>query len=225
MRSISALSALPGAGAVTVKVYSKIISHTVQRGLKIMPNVKNIIAVASGKGGVGKSTVSTNLAVALARMGRKVGLVDADIYGPSQPQMLGISGGRPESKDGKSMEPMQAHGIQAMSIGLLIDPEQPQERVTAEGLNHKLVSRALALEAKVPPLEAIRVIVSQTQAKGLLPDPMSCTAAVKAGIDGLVDAGVIPDDTGVHVKAVTFLAAEKAERDSLTLLIEEGKDQ
>src|SRR5476649_2220897 len=92
--------------------------HTVQRGLKPMNNVKNIIAIASGKGGVGKSTTAVNLALALAAEGATVGILDADIYGPSQPMMLGIAG-RPESKDGKTLEPMEAYGLQAMSIGFL----------------------------------------------------------------------------------------------------------
>ncbi|HEV7816945.1 MAG TPA: iron-sulfur cluster carrier protein ApbC, partial [Janthinobacterium sp.] len=100
------------------------ISHTVQRGLKLMPNVKNIIAVASGKGGVGKSTTAVNLALALAAEGAIVGVLDADIYGPSQPMMLGISG-RPESSDGKTMEPLENHGIQVSSIGFMIDPDEP----------------------------------------------------------------------------------------------------
>jgi len=119
-----ALLALDGVGRVTVNVSSKIVAHKAQQGVNLLPNVKNIIAVASGKGGVGKSTTSVNLALALAAEGATVGLLDADIYGPSQPQMLGISG-RPESADGKSMEPMQAHGIQAMSIGFLIDNDTP----------------------------------------------------------------------------------------------------
>ena len=119
-----ALLALDGIGRVTVNVSSKIVAHKAQQGVSLLPNVKNIIAVASGKGGVGKSTTSVNLALALAAEGATVGLLDADIYGPSQPQMLGISG-RPESADGKSMEPMQAHGIQAMSIGFLIDNDTP----------------------------------------------------------------------------------------------------
>jgi ATP-binding protein involved in chromosome partitioning len=119
-----ALIGLEGIGRVTVNVSSKIVAHKAQQGVGLLPNVKNIIAVASGKGGVGKSTTSVNLALALAAEGANVGLLDADIYGPSQPQMLGISG-RPESADGKSMEPMQAHGIQAMSIGFLIDTDTP----------------------------------------------------------------------------------------------------
>lgn len=85
--------------------------------------MKNIIAVASGKGGVGKSTTAANLALALAAEGAAVGLLDADIYGPSQPMMLGIEG-RPESEDGKTMEPLENHGVQVMSIGFLIDPDE-----------------------------------------------------------------------------------------------------
>ena len=116
--------ALADVGRVTVNISQKIIPHAVQRGVKLMPAVKNIIAVASGKGGVGKSTTAVNLALALASEGASVGILDADIYGPSQPTMLGI-GGRPESKDGKTLEPLEAYGIQAMSIGFLIDTETP----------------------------------------------------------------------------------------------------
>ncbi len=121
---IAALRQLPGVENVSVNVTQKIISHTVQRGLKVMPNVKNIIAVASGKGGVGKSTTAVNLALALAAEGATVGLLDADIYGPSQPMMLGVSG-RPISLDNKSMEPLEGHGVQVSSIGFLIDPDEP----------------------------------------------------------------------------------------------------
>jgi ATP-binding protein involved in chromosome partitioning len=120
----NALSAIEGIGSVTVNVGSRIVSHKVQQGVNLLPNVKNVIAVASGKGGVGKSTTSVNLALALAAEGATVGLLDADIYGPSQPQMLGVSG-RPDSSDGKSIEPMQAHGIQVMSIGFLVDTDTP----------------------------------------------------------------------------------------------------
>ena len=118
------LRALPGVGAVNVNVTSRIVSHAVQRGVKLVPGVKNIIAVASAKGGVGKSTTAVNLALALAAEGASVGVLDADIYGPSQPTMLGITG-RPESKDGKSLEPMMGHGLQAISIGFLIDVDTP----------------------------------------------------------------------------------------------------
>jgi ATP-binding protein involved in chromosome partitioning len=113
-----------GAASVTVNVSSKVVAHAVQKGVKLIPGIKNIIAVASGKGGVGKSTTAVNLALALAAEGASVGILDADIYGPSQPMMLGISG-RPESKDGKSLEPMEGHGIQAISIGFLIDTDTP----------------------------------------------------------------------------------------------------
>jgi ATP-binding protein involved in chromosome partitioning len=113
-----------GAGNVSVAVSSKVVSHSVQRGVKLVPGIKNIIAVASGKGGVGKSTTAVNLALGLAAEGATVGILDADIYGPSQPMMLGISG-RPESKDGKGLEPMMGHGLQAISIGFLIDVDTP----------------------------------------------------------------------------------------------------
>ncbi len=118
------LKTIAGIGRTDVNVSFKIVTHSVQRGVKLIPNVKNIIAVASGKGGVGKSTTAVNLALALAAEGAKVGMLDADIYGPSQPTMLGIQG-RPESRDGKSLEPMEAHGLQIMSIGFLIDAETP----------------------------------------------------------------------------------------------------
>ena len=113
-----------GASNASVRVSSKVVAHAVQRGVKLIPGIKNIIAVASGKGGVGKSTTAVNLALALASEGASVGMLDADIYGPSQPMMLGIAG-RPESRDGKSLEPMEGHGLQAISIGFLIDIDTP----------------------------------------------------------------------------------------------------
>ncbi len=121
---ISQVTAIAGVEQVTVDIGSRIVTHSVQHGVKPMANIKNMIAVASGKGGVGKSTTTVNLALALAADGARVGILDADIYGPSQPRMLGISA-RPESKDGKSMEPLEAYGVQAMSIGFLIDEETP----------------------------------------------------------------------------------------------------
>ncbi len=120
---VAAAKAVPGVENVSVNILTKVISHAVQRGVQLMPNVKNIIAVASGKGGVGKSTTAANLALALAAEGATVGLLDADIYGPSQPMMMGIEG-RPDSADGKTMEPMERHGVQVMSIGFLVDQDQ-----------------------------------------------------------------------------------------------------
>jgi ATP-binding protein involved in chromosome partitioning len=119
-----ALAKLPGVARISVSVSQKTTSHAVQRGVKLVPGVRNIVAVASGKGGVGKSTTAVNLALALAAEGASVGILDADIYGPSQPMMLGLAG-RPESRDGKTLEPMEAYGVQAMSIGFLIDTDTP----------------------------------------------------------------------------------------------------
>jgi ATP-binding protein involved in chromosome partitioning len=118
------LKSIPGVANATANVTMRIVSHAVQRGVKLLPNVRNIVAVASGKGGVGKSTTAVNLALALAAEGASVGVLDADIYGPSQPMMLGISG-KPHTVDGKKLEPMEAHGVQAMSIGFMIDIETP----------------------------------------------------------------------------------------------------
>ena len=123
-RQIEAKVMEAGAEHVQADVSWQIEAHTVQKTLKPLENIKNIIAVASGKGGVGKSTTAVNLALALSMEGATVGILDADIYGPSQPRMLGVSG-QPKSSDGKSLEPMEAHGLQAMSIGFLIDEETP----------------------------------------------------------------------------------------------------
>jgi len=120
---IAAVKAVPGVANVSVNVTVKIASHSVQRGVQLLPNVKNIVAVASGKGGVGKSTTAVNLALALAAEGASVGLLDADIYGPSQPMMMGIEG-RPESEDGQTMEPMENYGVQVMSIGFLVNQDE-----------------------------------------------------------------------------------------------------
>ena len=121
----AALKEETGADDVAVTLTSAITAHGVQRNLKPLADVRNVIAVSSGKGGVGKSTVAVNLALALAADGARVGLLDADIYGPSQPHMVGLVGERPTTADGKSMAPMEALGLQVMSIGFLIDPDQP----------------------------------------------------------------------------------------------------
>jgi ATP-binding protein involved in chromosome partitioning len=120
----TALEPLAAGRKITVSVASQIISHAAQRGVALIPGIKNIIAVASGKGGVGKSTTAANLALALAAEGARVGLLDADIYGPSQPMMMGVDKVRPESPDGKTILPVISHGIQIMSIGFLVDSDQ-----------------------------------------------------------------------------------------------------
>jgi ATP-binding protein involved in chromosome partitioning len=119
------VSARGGPASIDVELVQSITAHAVQRQLSPMSSIRNIVAVASGKGGVGKSTVAANLALAWSRQGARVGILDADIYGPSQPIMLGLTGQRPASPDGKRIKPLMAHGIAAMSIGFLIDPEQP----------------------------------------------------------------------------------------------------
>jgi len=118
------VAAIAGVKVVTVNISSKVATHGVQKGVKPIEGVKNIIAVASGKGGVGKSTVAVNLALALSAEGARVGILDADIYGPSQPRMLGVKM-KPESKDGKKMEPIMSYHLQAMSIGFMVDEETP----------------------------------------------------------------------------------------------------
>ena len=121
----AAIAGKSGVAEVNIELSTKIVAHGVQRNLKPLPNVRNVIAVASGKGGVGKSTVAVNMALALAAEGAAVGLLDADIYGPSQPHMVGLAGTQPQSDDGATMQPLEAHGLQVMSIGFLIDADQP----------------------------------------------------------------------------------------------------
>ena len=121
---IAAVRALPGVDNVSANLSTKITAHAVQRGVQLLPTIKNVVAVASGKGGVGKSTTAVNLALALAAEGARVGILDADVYGPSQPMMMGIEG-RPESSDGKTMEPLENYGVQVMSIGFLVDTDNP----------------------------------------------------------------------------------------------------
>jgi len=121
---VSAVRTQPGVENVHASLSVKIVAHAVQRGVQLLPGVKNIVAVASGKGGVGKSTTAVNLALALAAEGAAVGILDADIYGPSQPMMMGLSG-KPESNDGKTMEPMRNHGVEVMSIGFLVEADNP----------------------------------------------------------------------------------------------------
>ncbi len=120
---IAAAQGVAGVANVSVNVNTKITAHAVQRGVQLLPKVKNIVAVASGKGGVGKSTTAVNLALALAAEGASVGLLDADIYGPSVPMMMGIEG-RPESIDGQTMEPLENYGVQVMSIGFLVAQDE-----------------------------------------------------------------------------------------------------
>ena len=114
-----------GATAVSVEVAWQISAHQVQDTLKPLDNIRNIIAVASAKGGVGKSTSAVNLALALADEGARVGLLDADIYGPSQPRMMGVAGAKPDSPDGKRITPLENYGVQVMSIGFLIEEDTP----------------------------------------------------------------------------------------------------
>ncbi len=121
---VDVISKMGNFQSVEVRIDTHVVSHEVQKGVTPLKNVRNVIAIASGKGGVGKSTVSSNLALALSAEGAEVGVLDADIYGPSQPRMLGI-GGRPESKDGKSLEPMSNYRVQVMSIGFLIEEDTP----------------------------------------------------------------------------------------------------
>jgi ATP-binding protein involved in chromosome partitioning len=121
---ITALLARSGLTLASLEIRHRIVAHAVQPNLSPLPRIRNILAVGSGKGGVGKSTTAVNLALALSAEGARVGVLDADVYGPSVPMMLGLSG-RPDSPDGKSIEPMRAHGVEAMSIGFLVEQDTP----------------------------------------------------------------------------------------------------
>ena len=120
---VAAAKTVAGVASVDVSITTNVVAHAAQRGVALLPNVKNIIAVASGKGGVGKSTTAANLALALAAEGASVGILDADIYGPSQPMMMGLDG-RPDTTDGKTMEPMKNYGVEVMSIGFLVAKDE-----------------------------------------------------------------------------------------------------
>ncbi|MEO5732562.1 MAG: iron-sulfur cluster carrier protein ApbC [Rubrivivax sp.] len=145
---IAAARSVPGVDNVSVEITTKVVAHAVQRGVQLLPSIKNVIAVASGKGGVGKSTTTVNLALALAAEGASVGILDADIYGPSQPMMMGLEG-RPESEDGKTIEPLENYGVQVMSIGFLVEPDQamiwrgPMATQALDQLLHQTKWRAL----------------------------------------------------------------------------------
>lgn len=121
----AALRAVPGVNAIDIEWGAQVRHGQKQdKGVNFIPGVKNVVLVGAGKGGVGKSTVALNLAVALQREGAKVGLLDADFYGPSVPIMTGLNKGKPVSKDGRTLEPMDAHGLKVMSIGFLVEPDQ-----------------------------------------------------------------------------------------------------
>ncbi len=140
-----AVREITGLGKAKVELATRVVAHGVQPALKPLPGVANIVAVASGKGGVGKSTTAANLALALAADGAAVGLLDADIYGPSQPLMMGLAGQRPVTDDGQSIRPLAAHGVAVMSIGFLVDAEQPMAwrgPMVTQALNQLLTQTA-----------------------------------------------------------------------------------
>jgi ATP-binding protein involved in chromosome partitioning len=120
-----AVVAIPGIENAEIEIDWGVVAAPVPEGTEPLPGVRNIVAIASGKGGVGKSTTAVNLALALAAEGARVGILDADIYGPSQPAMMGLTGQRPVSEDGRVLQPLIAHGLQCMSIGFLVDDDQP----------------------------------------------------------------------------------------------------
>ena len=174
---IAAARGVAGVDNVSVNLGSKVVAHAVQRGVQLLPKVKNIVAVASGKGGVGKSTTAVNLALALAAEGAAVGILDADIYGPSQPMMMGISA-KPESSDGKTMDPLRNHGIEVMSIGFLIAADNPmvwrgpmatQALETLAGARGMPRQHAPATKGWAPPAAAVET--TDTSPLALLPMP------------------------------------------------------
>lgn len=211
---VAAARTVAGVDNVSVNIATRVIPHAVQRGVQLMPNVKNIVAVASGKGGVGKSTTAANLALALAAEGARVGVLDADIYGPSQPMMLGIDR-RPESEDGKTMDPLENHGIQVMSIGFLIDQneamiwrgpmatqalEQLLRQTNWDDLDYLIVDMPpgtgdiqLTLSQRVPMTGA--VIVTTPQDIALLDAKKAVTMFEKVGVPIL---GIV-ENMAVHV--------------------------
>ena len=211
---VAAARTVPGVGNVSVAINTKVITHAVQRGVQLLPGVKNIIAIASGKGGVGKSTTTANLALALAAEGASVGVLDADVYGPSQPMMMGISG-QPESADGKTMAPMENHGVQVMSIGFMVQPDQAMiwrgpmatqaleqllRQTNWRDLDYLLVDMppgtgdiALTLSQKVPLTGAI--IVTTPQDIALIDARKGLTMFEKVGVPIL---GIV-ENMAVHV--------------------------
>ncbi len=209
-----AVQTLANVEQISVNAFSKITAHAVQRGVQLMPKVKNIVAIASGKGGVGKSTTAVNLALALAAEGASVGLLDADIYGPSAPMMMGIDG-KPTSEDGKTMEPLENYGVQVMSIGFLVNQddamiwrgpmatqalEQLLRQTNWRELDYLIVDMppgtgdiALTLSQRVPLTGA--VIVTTPQDIALLDAKKGIAMFQKVGVDIL---GIV-ENMAVHV--------------------------